>query len=179
LSSFWASSPASSCLPFAQIWVINLFLMLWASAGISTKSDVERLKVGLLTVFAWVHPAFKNATVVPREANRAHKSLCPVITSSRASTSFSICSKALGISLAEGPISSEVAPTELNIHFSRFTQRVAKSVHLFRRSFIDSWSFIFFSASASTLDCSSFISWSKRSDFLFKIVRALSSSLLN
>jgi hypothetical protein len=43
-----------------------------------------------------VHPAFKNVAVVPQEANRAQKSLCPVITSSSASSSFSICSKALG-----------------------------------------------------------------------------------
>jgi hypothetical protein len=46
LSSFRASSPASSRPPFAQIWVINMFPMLRALAGISTTSDVERLKVG-------------------------------------------------------------------------------------------------------------------------------------
>jgi hypothetical protein len=94
--------------------------MLRASPGISTKSDDERLKVGLLTILALVHLTFKNVAAVPREANREQKSLCPVITSSSASTSFSICLKALGISSAEGVISSELAPTELNIPFSQF-----------------------------------------------------------
>jgi hypothetical protein len=92
--------------------------MLRASARMSTKSDVERLKVGLLTVLAWLHPAFINAAVVPREATRAQKSSCRVITSSRASTSFSICPKVPGISSAEGIISLEVAQTELNIPFT-------------------------------------------------------------
>jgi hypothetical protein len=87
--------------------------MLRASAGISTKSDVERLNVGLLTILVWLHSAFINAAAVPREATRSQKSLCPVITSSRASTSFSICSKAPVIYSAEGIISSEAAPTEL------------------------------------------------------------------
>jgi hypothetical protein len=91
--------------------------MLQASPGILTKSDGDRLKFGLFTIFACVHPAFKNVVAVPREANRAQKSPCLVITSSSASTSFSICSKALGISSAEGAISSKLAPTELNIPF--------------------------------------------------------------
>ena len=153
--------------------------MLRASAGISIISDVKRLKVGLLTTLAWVHPAFINAAAVPREATKAHKSPCPLITSSRASNLFSICSKALGMSSAEGVISSVAAPTELKIPFSRFTHRVAKSAHLFRRSFKDSCSFVFFSASASAFARSYFASWSKRSDFFFKIVWTLSSSSLN
>jgi hypothetical protein len=52
LSSFRASSPANSRPPFAKIWVINLFPMLRASVGTSTKSDDERLKFGLLTALA-------------------------------------------------------------------------------------------------------------------------------
>jgi hypothetical protein len=117
--------------------------MLRASARISTKSDVERLKVSLLTVLAWLHPAFINVAAVPREATRAQKSPCPVITSSRASTLFSICSKAPGISLAEGLISLEAAPTELKIPFSRLMHRVEKSEHLFRRFSIVLCSFVF------------------------------------
>jgi Mn2+/Fe2+ NRAMP family transporter len=144
--------------------------MLRASPGISTRSDDERLKVGLLTVLACVHSALKNAAVVPREANRAHKSSCPVITSSSASTSFSICSKAFGIPSTEGATSSELAPTELNVPFSQCAQRVAKSEHLFRRSFSDSRSFVLFSALASVFACSSFLSCSKRSDSFFKVV---------
>jgi hypothetical protein len=81
-----------------------------------------------------------------------------------------MCSKALGISSAERAISLELAPTELNIHFSRFTQLVAKSVHLFQRSFNDSCSFVFLLASASYFACNSFVSCSKRSDSFFKIV---------
>jgi hypothetical protein len=69
---------------------MNLFPMLRDSLGTSIKSDGDRLKVGLFTVLACVQPAFKNAAAVPREGNRAQKSLCPVITSSNASTSFSI-----------------------------------------------------------------------------------------
>jgi hypothetical protein len=154
--------------------------MLRASPGILTKSDGNRLKVRLFTILACVHLAFKNenVAVVPREANRAQKSSCPVITSLSASTSFSICSKALGISSAKGAISSELAPTELNIPFDRCTQRVAKSEHLFRRSFSDSCSFVFFSALASDFAYSSFLSCSKRSDFSFKVVRALSHPVL-
>jgi hypothetical protein len=92
---------------------MNLFPILWASPGILIKSDGDRLKFGLFTVFACVHPAFKNAAAVLQEANRAHKSPCPVITSSNASTSFSLCLKVSDISSAEGVISSELAPTEL------------------------------------------------------------------
>jgi hypothetical protein len=40
---------------------MNLFSMLRASLGISIKSDGDRLKVGLFTVFTCVQPAFKNA----------------------------------------------------------------------------------------------------------------------
>jgi hypothetical protein len=74
------------------------------------------------------------------------------------------------MSSAEGAISSELAPTELNIPFSRATQRVAKFVHLFRRSFSDSCSFVFFLASASAFTCSSLVSCSKRSNSFFKVV---------
>jgi hypothetical protein len=52
LSSFLASSPANSRPSLAQICVMNLFPMLWASARISTISDIEILKVGLLSVLA-------------------------------------------------------------------------------------------------------------------------------
>jgi hypothetical protein len=126
-----------------------------------------------------LHPTFINVAVVPREATRAQKSLCPVITSSRASTSFSICSKVLGISSAEGFISLEVAPTELNIPFNRLMHRVAKSEHLFRRFSIASCSFVFLSASTSTFALISLVSWTKHYDLSFKIVRASSSSSLN
>jgi hypothetical protein len=98
---------------------MNLFSILQASSGILIKSDGDMLKFGLFTVLACVHPAFKNAEVVPREANRAHKSPCPVITSSRASTSFSMCLKVSVISSAEGATSSELAPTELKTPFNR------------------------------------------------------------
>jgi hypothetical protein len=69
LSKLRASSPASSRPPLAQIRVINLFPMLRASLGISTKSVEDRLKVGLFTIFPCVQPAFMNATAVPREAS--------------------------------------------------------------------------------------------------------------
>jgi hypothetical protein len=126
LSKLRASSPAKSCPPFAQIWVINLFPILQASLGISTKSVGDRLKVGLFTVFLRVQPAFINAAAVPREGSKAHKSPCPAITSSSASTLFSICSKVLGRSSAEGVNSSELAPIEMKTFFSRRTQRLPK-----------------------------------------------------
>ena len=179
LSRFRASSPANSRPPLAQIWVINLFPILQASPGILTKSDGDRLKFGLFTVLACVHPAFKNAAAVPWEANRAQKSPCPVITSSSVSTSFSMCLKVSDISSVEGAISSELAPTELKIPFNRCTQRVANSEHLFRRSLSDSCSFVFLSASTLYFACSSFFSCSKHSDFSFKVVWALRSSSFN
>jgi hypothetical protein len=77
LSSFWASSPAYSRPPLAQIWVINLFPMLRASPRILTKSNGDRLKFGLFTILACVHPALKNVAAMSREANRAQKSPCP------------------------------------------------------------------------------------------------------
>jgi hypothetical protein len=61
----------------------------------SVKSAGDRLKFGLFTIFPCVQPAFMKAIAVPREASRAHKSPCPAITSSSASTSPSICSKVL------------------------------------------------------------------------------------
>jgi hypothetical protein len=123
--------------------------MLRASPGILIKSDGDRLKFVLFTILACMHPTFKNAAAMPQEANRAQKSPCPIITSTSASTSFSICSKDFGISSAEGAISSELAPTELNIPFNRCTQWVANSEHLFQRSFNYSCSFVFFLAPAS------------------------------
>jgi hypothetical protein len=91
LSKLWASSLAKSRPSFAQICVINLLPMLRALLGMSTKSDGDRLKFGLFTIFACVQPAFKNVAAVPREASRAQKSPCPAITSSSASTSPSMC----------------------------------------------------------------------------------------
>jgi hypothetical protein len=149
---------------------MNIFPILWASLGISIKSDGDRQKVGLFTVFACVHPAFKNAVVVPREASKAQKSPCPAITSSSASTSFSICLKVFDMSSDEGAISSELTPTELKTPFNRCTQRLPNSKHEFRRSFKDFCSFVFLSASASYFACSSFFSCSKLSDFSFKVV---------
>ena len=165
LSKLRASSPAKSHPPFAQIWVINLFPILRASLGISTKSDGDRLKVGLFTVFPCVQLAFMNATAVPREASRAQKSPCPAITSSSASTLPSMCSKVFGISLAEGVNSSELAPTELKTLFSRCMQRLPKFKHMSRSSFKVCCSFVFLSASASYFVCKSFLFYSKLSDF--------------
>jgi hypothetical protein len=115
--------------------------------------------------FPCVQPAFINATVVPREASKAQKSPCPAITSSSASTSFSICSKVFGMSLAQGVNSSELAPTELKTLFNRCTQRLPKFKHMFRSSFKDCCSFVFLSASASYFVLKSFFSCSKLSDF--------------
>jgi hypothetical protein len=119
-----ASSLANSRPPFTQTCVINLLPMLQALLGMSTKSDGDRLKFGLFTIFACVHPAFRNAAVVPREASRAQKSPCPTITSSSASTSPSMCSKVLDIYSAAGVNFSALAPTELKTFFSRCTQRL-------------------------------------------------------
>jgi hypothetical protein len=79
LNKLRASSLANSRPPFAQICVINLLPMLRALLGMTTKSDGDRLKFGLFTIFACVQPAFRNAAVVPREASRAKKSPCPVL----------------------------------------------------------------------------------------------------
>jgi hypothetical protein len=113
LSKLRASSLAKSRPPFAQIYVINLLPMLRALLGMSTKSDGDRLKFGLFTIFACVQPAFRNAAALPREASRAQKSQCPVITSSSASTLPSMCSKVLDMFSAEGVNFSALAPTEL------------------------------------------------------------------
>jgi hypothetical protein len=144
LSKFRASFPANSQPPFAQIWVINLLPMLQVLARISTRSDDERLKFGLLTALAWLHSAFMKAVTVPREATSAQKSLWPVMTSSRTSTSFSKHSNAPGISSAERLASSDAAPTELNILFNREVHRVAKLKHLSLRVLSASLSFRFF-----------------------------------
>jgi hypothetical protein len=117
ISRLRASSLANSRPPFAQICVINLLPMLRAILGISTKSDEDRLKFGLFTIFAFEQPAFKNVAGVPREASRAQKSLCPAITSSSASTLPSICSKVLDMFSAEGVKFSALAPTELKTFF--------------------------------------------------------------
>jgi hypothetical protein len=107
-----ASSPAIFRPPLTQIWVMNLFLILLAKLGISIKSEADKLKFGLFTIFPCVQPAFKKAAAVPREATRAQKSACPPITSSRASTSPSICYNVLGRFSAEGVNFEELAPTE-------------------------------------------------------------------
>jgi hypothetical protein len=101
--------------------------MLRALLGMSTKSDGDRLKFGIFTIFVCIHRAFRNAAAVPREASRAQKSPCPAITSSSASTSPSICSKVLDMFSAEGVNFSALAPTELKTFFSRYTQRLPKS----------------------------------------------------
>jgi hypothetical protein len=66
--------------------------MLRARLGISIRSDDDKLKFGLFTIFPCVQPAFRKAVDVPREATRAQKSAWPPITSSRALTSPSIYS---------------------------------------------------------------------------------------
>jgi hypothetical protein len=109
---------------------MNLFPMLRARLGISVKSGGDKLKFGLLTIFPCVQPDFMKATAVPREASRAHKLSYPAITSSRASTSPSMCSKVPGRSSTEGLNFSELAPTELKTYFSRCTHRLPKSRHL-------------------------------------------------
>jgi hypothetical protein len=105
--------------------------MLRALLGMSTKYDGDRLKFGLFTIFACVQSAFRNAAAVPREASRAHKSPCPAITSSSASTSPSMCSKVLDMFSVEGVNFLALAPTELKTFFSRCTQRLPKSRHMF------------------------------------------------
>ena len=130
--------------------------MLRASLGMSPKSIEDRLKVGLLTIFSCVQPAFKNVAAVPREASRAQKSPCPAITSSSASTSPSMCSKVLDIFSAEGLNFSALAPTELKTFFNRCTQRLPKPRHMFRSSFEDCFSFMFSAASASYFVCKFF-----------------------
>jgi hypothetical protein len=83
------------------------------------------------------------------------------------------------MSSAEGANFSEAAPNKLNIPLSRSAHRVGKSTHLFRRSLIDSYSFVFFSVLVSTLVLSSFVSWSKRHELSSKFDRASFSSSLN
>ena len=132
-----ASSPAKFRLPFAQIWATNLFSMLRARPGMSSKSAGDRLKFGLFTTFPCVQPAFMKATVVPQEASKAQKSPCPAITSSRASTSPSIWSNVPGRSSTEGLNFSELAPTELKTYFSHWMHRVPKPKHFSCRSLSD------------------------------------------
>jgi hypothetical protein len=139
--------------------------MLRALLGMSTKSDGDRLKFGLFTIFAYVQPAFKNVAVVPREASGAQKSSCPAITSSSASTSPSMCSKVLDMFSAEGVNFSALAPTELKTFFNRYTQRLPKPRHMFRSSFKDCCNFVFSTASASYFVCKLFLSCLKLSDF--------------
>jgi hypothetical protein len=97
----------------------------------SIRSAGDRPKFVLLTALAWLHPAFMKATVVPREATSAQKSLWPVMTSSRTSTSSLTHSSAPGISSTERLASLDAAPTELNILFNRAVHWVAKLKHLF------------------------------------------------
>ena len=61
-----ASSPAIFRPPFTQIWVINLFPILWARLRISIKSVGDKLKFGLLTIFPCSQPDFMKATAVPQ-----------------------------------------------------------------------------------------------------------------
>jgi hypothetical protein len=82
--------------------------MLRARLGISIRSAGDKLKFGLLTIFPCMQLDFMKATAVPREASRAQKSPCPAITSSRASTSPSMCSKVPGRSSIEGLHFSEL-----------------------------------------------------------------------
>jgi hypothetical protein len=139
--------------------------MLRASLGMSTKFVEDRLKVGLLTIFLCVQPAFKNVAAAPREASRAQKSLCPAITSSSALTSPSMCSKVLDMFPAEGVNFSALALTELKTFFNHCTQRLPKPKHMFRSSFKDCCSFVFSTASTSYFFCKFFLSCSKLSDF--------------
>jgi hypothetical protein len=127
---------------------MNLLPMVRALAGISTRLDGERLKFGLLTTLIWLHLALMKAASVPREATSAQKSPCPVITSSKTSTSFSTHPRALGISSAERLTSSDTTPTEFKIPLSWAMHWVAKLKHLFRRVLIVSFSLIFFLTSA-------------------------------
>jgi hypothetical protein len=103
--------------------------MLRTRLGMSVKCAGDRLKFGLFTIFPCVQPAFIKAIAVPREASRAHKSPCPAMTSSSASTSPSICSNVLGRSSTEGSNFSELAPTELKTYFSCCTHRLPKFKH--------------------------------------------------
>jgi hypothetical protein len=100
-----------------------------------------------LTALAWLHLAFMKAATIPREAISAQKSPWPVMTSSRTSTYFSIHSSTPGISLAERLASSDMAPTELKILFSRAVHWATNLKHLFLRASSVSLSFRFFSAS--------------------------------
>jgi hypothetical protein len=158
---------------------MNLLPTTQASVGISTRSDGDRPKFGLFMTLTWLHPAFMNAASMPREATRAQKSLCLVMTSSRASTSFSICLRAPGISSIEGVIYLDADPTELNIPFNRPMHWVAKSKHFSQRFVTVSLNFASFLASASTFAFNSLNSRSKRSDLLSKVAQASSSSLLS
>jgi hypothetical protein len=54
LSKLRASSLANSRPPFTQIYVINLLPMFQALLGMSTKSNGDRLKFGLCTIFACI-----------------------------------------------------------------------------------------------------------------------------
>ena len=153
--------------------------MLWALSGISTRSDVERLKFGLLTALAWLHSAFMKAAAVPREATSAQKSPWPVMTSSRTSTSFSTHSSALGTSLAERLASSDAAPFELNILFYRAVHWLAKLKHFSLRVLRASLSFRFFSASTLSVIFKASVSRLNWLEFSSKSVWASFSSLLN
>jgi hypothetical protein len=137
--------------------------MVRASAGISTRSDGERLKFGLLTTLIWLHLALMKAAVVPWEATSAQKSPCPVITLSKTSTSFSTHPRAPGISSAERLTSSDTTPTELKIPLSWAMHWVAELKHLFRRVLIVSFSLRFFLTSALIVAFNASDSWLKRS----------------
>ena len=150
---------------------MNLFPMLLAKLGISNKSEADKLKFGLFTMFPCVQPAFKKAVVVPREATRAQKSACPPITSSRASTSPSIYSNVLGRFSAEGVNFEELAPIEWNTSFSRCTHRMPKLKHFSWSSVKDFCRFEYLSTSVFRLaskyffSCSNFSDWRSNSFF--------------
>jgi hypothetical protein len=130
-----ASSPVAYRPPFVQIWVINMWPTLLASAGMLSRSNGERPKVDLLIVFKWLHPALAKIVVVPRAPTSAQKSPWPTMTSSRSSISLSIHSSAFEISSAEWLASSDVAPTKLKMLLSREEHWVAKPKHLSRSVF--------------------------------------------
>jgi hypothetical protein len=129
-------------------------------------------------IFKWLHPAFAKIEAVPRAATNAQKSLCPSISSSKSSTSFSIHSRALGIFLGECLASSEAALTELKFSHSREEHRVAKPKHESRRFFKASDNLVF-SALVLTFIFKPSSSWFTQFISFQKVDFASSSSLIN
>jgi hypothetical protein len=79
LSKLRASSLANSRPPFAQICVINMFPMLRAILGMPTKSDGDRPKFGLFTIFACVQPPSKMLQMCHEKltGHRSHRASVP------------------------------------------------------------------------------------------------------